>query len=297
MRGRRRTLAAAWLLAAVAGCATVRPAAEQPFATDAARLASYQALSAYGAAQPHLVEDVPATYTNAAGQLATTPVIHLVFADSVFFDTGSDMPLPASQSVLDVLANNLRRDGRATQLTVVGHTDAVGGDDYNFGLSRRRATSVIAALAARAIAPGQLSGVGMGNRQPVAPNDTDTGRALNRRVEFFISPDLSANAAAIGSTPETMALLDPAAVPIAAASLFRLAPDTSSVAIPLTVIAIPPQPQPSAPPPPRAAAPKPRQATPPVARIRPVTPAPPEHLKPIVPDSVAPAPLGPPQRF
>ncbi len=302
MRGRIRALAAA-LLVAVAGCATVRPAAEQPFASEASRLAGYQALSAYGAAQPRTIDAAAVTYTGDAGHLATSSVVHLVFDDTVFFDSGSDVPLPASQSVLDVLAKNLRRDGSATQLTVVGHTDAVGGDDYNLGLSRRRATSVIAALAGRGIAHSELSAVAMGKNQPVAPNDTESGRAQNRRVEFFISPDVRANAAAIGATPETMALLGPGAAPAASVSLFRLGPDTGSVAIPLTVVAaqMPPPAavaqQPIAAPPPRAAAPRPRPTTPPVSRIRPVTPGPPENLKPVIPDSVAPAPLGPPQTF
>ena len=82
-------------------------------------------------------------------------------------------------------------------LTVLGHTDAIGTDAYNIALSRRRAESVMAALAARGVNPAQLSEVAIGKRQPIAPNDTAAGRALNRRVEFLISPALSANLAAV----------------------------------------------------------------------------------------------------
>jgi hypothetical protein len=55
----------------------------------------------------------------------------------------------------------------------------------------------MAALVARGIKPNQLTEVAIGKRQPIAPNDTAEGRALNRRVEFLISPAMSANLAAV----------------------------------------------------------------------------------------------------
>lgn len=69
-------------------------------------------------------------------------------------------------------------------LEVQGHTDAVGNDAYNQKLSQARAQSVLAWLTARGVSPTQLTARGYGKGQPVASNDTDDGRARNRRVEL-----------------------------------------------------------------------------------------------------------------
>jgi outer membrane protein OmpA-like peptidoglycan-associated protein len=67
----------------------------------------------------------------------------------------------------------------------VGHTDNVGGYDYNVGLSQRRATAVVQELAGKHGVPAaRLKPAGTGPLAPVAPNDTDVGRAKNRRVEL-----------------------------------------------------------------------------------------------------------------
>lgn len=125
------------------------------------------------------------------------PVVRVVFPERTFFAFDSAVPLPASGPILDVIAENMRRDVPDAALTVLGHTDAVGTNAYNIDLSRRRAAAVISALVARGVNPDQLSAVAIGKRQPIAPNDTDEGRALNRRVEFLVSPGLSANLAAV----------------------------------------------------------------------------------------------------
>ena len=68
---------------------------------------------------------------------------------------------------------------------MVGHTDDQGSEEYNRGLSERRAQAVVAALIAGfGIAPDRLSPAGAGMSRPVASNDTEDGRALNRRVEL-----------------------------------------------------------------------------------------------------------------
>jgi outer membrane protein OmpA-like peptidoglycan-associated protein len=72
----------------------------------------------------------------------------------------------------------------ALKFYIVGHTDNVGGLDYNLKLSADRAASVVKALVARGVAAAQLKPTGIGPYSPVAPNDTDDGKAKNRRVEI-----------------------------------------------------------------------------------------------------------------
>lgn len=73
-------------------------------------------------------------------------------------------------------------------MTVEGHTDASGPDDYNMALSEARAESVVAYFAAAGISPQRLLAIGAGESDPVASNDTVEGKAQNRRVEFLFGP-------------------------------------------------------------------------------------------------------------
>ena len=71
------------------------------------------------------------------------------------------------------------------EITIVGHTDSVGSNAYNFKLSRRRAESVKAKLLEFGLAEDRIVGIeAMGEEQPIATNETAEGRAQNRRVEF-----------------------------------------------------------------------------------------------------------------
>lgn len=73
-----------------------------------------------------------------------------------------------------------------TRLMVIGHTDSTGARDYNYNLSNRRASSVANYLATRGVDQNRLITQGMGPDQPIASNDTESGRAMNRRVELQI---------------------------------------------------------------------------------------------------------------
>jgi len=137
----------------------------------------------------------------AAGVTSPTTVTRIVFPEQVLFDFDSDVPRPEAAAALDRLADDLRRNAPGTQLTVLGHTDAVGSEQYNYALSARRAQGVFQALVGRGIDPGQLSTVAVGKDQPVASNATAEGRARNRRVEFLVSPDLDANLAVVRRQP------------------------------------------------------------------------------------------------
>jgi outer membrane protein OmpA-like peptidoglycan-associated protein len=121
------------------------------------------------------------------------PVVRVVFDAKVFFNFDKDSVRPEALPILDVIAENMRRDVPDANLLVLGHTDAVGTDTYNIDLSRRRATTVMQALIQRGVSAGQLATVAVGKSQPIAPNDTPDGRARNRRVEFMISASQEAN--------------------------------------------------------------------------------------------------------
>jgi outer membrane protein OmpA-like peptidoglycan-associated protein len=75
-----------------------------------------------------------------------------------------------------------------TVIEVAGHTDSSGSDDYNRTLSQRRAQAVASYLASQGVKSGRLITVGAGESHPVASNDTEQGRATNRRVELTIVP-------------------------------------------------------------------------------------------------------------
>ena len=88
-----------------------------------------------------------------------------------------------SSVVLDAAADQLN-ECRNVAVRVEGNTDSIGTDAYNQALSERRAESVRGHLVNRGVSASRLSAVGYGESQPVASNETDEGRALNRRVEL-----------------------------------------------------------------------------------------------------------------
>ena len=100
------------------------------------------------------------------------------------FDSGEDTLRPDSKPTLDEIARLLAAKP-ALRLTIVGHTDNVGTESYNLDLSNRRAARVVAELtSAHGIEASRLTAEGAGMGRPVATNDTDDGRAKNRRVEL-----------------------------------------------------------------------------------------------------------------
>jgi OOP family OmpA-OmpF porin len=66
--------------------------------------------------------------------------------------------------------------------TATGHTDSVGDEAYNMKLSERRAQAVVDYLASKGVAQGRIKAIGMGESKPIATNETEAGRAENRRV-------------------------------------------------------------------------------------------------------------------
>jgi outer membrane protein OmpA-like peptidoglycan-associated protein len=102
----------------------------------------------------------------------------------IYFDFDSDHLRDESEPVLRTVAAALAAHGE-WKLTIEGHTDDIGGVDYNRGLSERRAAAVKQALVSRhGVAEGRLTTQGFGATRPKEPNDTLAGRARNRRVEL-----------------------------------------------------------------------------------------------------------------
>jgi outer membrane protein OmpA-like peptidoglycan-associated protein len=104
----------------------------------------------------------------------------------VNFDFDSSNLTTSAKGNLDKLAQVLVNNPDSN-INVYGHTDSVGKADYNQKLSERRANSVKAYLVTKGVDATRLNAMGMGASSPIASNDTASGRAQNRRVEFAIT--------------------------------------------------------------------------------------------------------------
>ncbi|MBR7154210.1 MAG: OmpA family protein [Paludibacteraceae bacterium] len=106
--------------------------------------------------------------------------------ENLFFATNKTYILPQSEQAMSDLANFLL-ENRTVTIRITGHTDAVGTDEANQILSEGRANAVRADLIKRGVEAERLEAEGKGEKEPVADNDTEEGRQLNRRVEFTIT--------------------------------------------------------------------------------------------------------------
>lgn len=109
----------------------------------------------------------------------------VTFEDGILFPYNSDNVLPAGRTNLQRLAESLQKYDN-TDVLIVGHTDAVGSDQFNMGLSQRRAASAAATLTTNGVTRSRIHTEGRGEVEPVASNESDAGRQLNRRVEIAI---------------------------------------------------------------------------------------------------------------
>jgi OmpA-OmpF porin, OOP family len=116
-----------------------------------------------------------------ARELARTGHVALY---EIYFDTDKAIVKPESDPTLAEIAKFLE-DSPGMKIFVVGHTDDTGGFDHNTDLSRRRAAAVVEALVRKhAVDAKRLQAHGVGRLAPVASNDSEQGRARNRRVEL-----------------------------------------------------------------------------------------------------------------
>jgi outer membrane protein OmpA-like peptidoglycan-associated protein len=110
----------------------------------------------------------------------------IVNMSDVLFDTGSAMLKPGAREKLAKISGILLAYP-SLKVQVEGHTDSVGGDDYNQRLSEQRAASVRDYLVSQQVPSAAVSAFGFGKTRPVATNDTAEGRQQNRRVELVVS--------------------------------------------------------------------------------------------------------------
>ncbi len=108
---------------------------------------------------------------------------------NILFGSNSDQMLPIAYSSLRKLANYLQFN-RNQKISITGHTDDIGNDYSNQSLSERRAKSVQDYLINQGISKSRISYEGKGESEPLVPNDTEEGKAKNRRVEFSLTKDL-----------------------------------------------------------------------------------------------------------
>jgi outer membrane protein OmpA-like peptidoglycan-associated protein len=109
----------------------------------------------------------------------------LTFDSGIFFDFDSSVLRTGARENLNTLSGVLA-EHPGYNVVITGHTDSRGRADYNMALSERRARAAGDYLAGRGIAPSRMIIQGKGMQQPVASNDTEAGRQMNRRVEVVI---------------------------------------------------------------------------------------------------------------
>jgi outer membrane protein OmpA-like peptidoglycan-associated protein len=136
------------------------------------------------------LRDREADYKDVSRDLGLVPVkveVTIVM-NNVFFDFDKSVIKPASISELNRITEFLK-ENESVKIEIAGHTDSTGPEEYNKGLSQRRANSVLNYFAKNGVAKERLSLKYFGEANPVASNSTIEGRKQNRRVEFKILED------------------------------------------------------------------------------------------------------------
>lgn len=116
--------------------------------------------------------------------------VYISMSQELLFAKGSDVIDAKGRSAVIQLAEVLNANPDIA-ITVEGHTDSDGSADRNWDLSVSRATAVVKILTRAGVDPKRITAAGRALYHPVAPNDTEANKALNRRTEIILSPDLS----------------------------------------------------------------------------------------------------------
>lgn len=147
-------------------------------------------------------EPAPPAPAHAATRLVKTEVS---FTEDTFFAFDSSKLSDSTQADLNTVAKRLREPGFMGRVRISGHTCDIGTDQYNQALSKRRANSVADALTALGIPREQMIVEAMGESQPRFPNDGETNRARNRRVDVEFVTQVSAETPVEDAPPVTRA--------------------------------------------------------------------------------------------
>jgi outer membrane protein OmpA-like peptidoglycan-associated protein len=113
--------------------------------------------------------------------------IVITMPDAISFSTGQAYIQPQFYGTLNSLASTLNQYPE-TRIQIEGHTDNVGSDSDNLRLSQQRAESVRNYLASNGVVASRMQAIGYGESRPIADNNSDYGRAQNRRVEITLMP-------------------------------------------------------------------------------------------------------------
>jgi OOP family OmpA-OmpF porin len=133
--------------------------------------------------------------------------------EKILFEIASDEISSESDGLLREIAQVMNENPHVRKVRVEGHTDNQGAAAYNLDLSRRRARAVRERLIANGVEEGRLESQGYGLTRPLETNDTDAGRAANRRVEFNILEQDATTEAPAGGAPQVAAPAAPEANP------------------------------------------------------------------------------------
>lgn len=128
-------------------------------------------------------------------QLQSTGVSVTRSGDNIILNMPNEVTFGVDQSQLSARAKQVlnsvalvAKEYDETRLNIVGYTDSTGSESYNLRLSQVRASEVANYLMSQNVAPGRIASQGMGESRPIASNNTQQGRAQNRRVEIVLSP-------------------------------------------------------------------------------------------------------------
>ena len=116
--------------------------------------------------------------------------IYVSLSQELLFEKGSDR-IDAKGRDAIVKVGEVLKGKSDIDIKVEGHTDSDGSADRNWDLSASRATAVVKILTRAGVDPHRVTAAGRAYFDPVAPNDTEANKSLNRRTEIILSPDLS----------------------------------------------------------------------------------------------------------
>ena len=114
-------------------------------------------------------------------------LLQVTFKSDVLFDTNSAALKAGAYDEMTRVAQVLNQYPETT-IMIAGHTDSTGAESYNQQLSERRAEAVKTALSGQGVSPARMSTIGYGESKPIADNNNESGRQMNRRVEITIAP-------------------------------------------------------------------------------------------------------------
>ena len=149
---------------------------------------------AFGCATPHLVEKEPIEIAAAATEKPKPAKPKRVevkddridVSETIQFEFSSSRISGDSTALVDEIADAIRKHPEIKKLRVEGHTDNTGDAPHNLRLSKKRAAAVVKYLVGKGVDASRLVAAGFGQTKPIAKNDTEEGRAQNRRVAFVI---------------------------------------------------------------------------------------------------------------